>query len=651
MRERLRTRTKVQQPARKFIGLRRLVTVCVLLFAVMQPARAVDDPALRDADLRDYIAFVAERTGRNFIVDPRVQGRVSIVGEQPEDPDALYRLFVSVLQVHGYTPVQTEGITKIVPSLVGKTLGQPDEAGRYAGERTVTEVFRLRYLTVAELVPTLQPLLAPEAHIARDIGSNSIVIADSLANIERIAFIIRALDRPLGIGAEVIALAHADAEEVARQLSAVVPRDMAAQVKPPQPAVADARGNKVIINGTREERLLMRALAAQLDLPVELGSGIAVVYLKHASAGDLVETLRDVARRLTARNQGRAPVAGSAAPAGEPHSAAAQVGGIAAGQPLRVLADEATNAIVLQGAPPRIAELRATIEALDVPRAQVYVEAIVAEVSATRTAELGIQWRTGNPADGVLAGSILPGTEAGNIQTLNGASPTLGSGLALGYVEGGTVRALLRALAADQSTNVLSTPTLVTMDNEEAEIQVGQNVPLLIGQYTTTSSGDGVTNPFQTVERRDVGVRLKVKPQITLGDLVRLTVEQELSALSPSSVAADLILDKRAIKTDVIVQDNQTIVIGGLLSEDVRQSTQKVPVAGDVPVVGNAARDRRSDLTHTNLLVFLSARVVRNAGQVVDLTRRSRDGLRERRAEPPPDRVPLLPGESIPRIP
>jgi general secretion pathway protein D len=317
---------------------------------------------------------------------------------------------------------------------------------------------------------------------------------------------------------------------------------------------------------------------------------------------------------------------------------------------LTVAADERTNSIILQGPERSIETMRSVIESLDIPRAQVYVEAIVAEVSATRAAELGVQWRTDTPESGVLGGIILPGTTAGNIQGLTTDESTLGTGLSLGYLEAGSARVLLRALANDGSSNILSTPSLVTLDNEEAEVQIGQNVPIVTGIYTNTGSDQGVTNPFQTIERRDVGVMLKVKPQITQGEVVRLALEQEVSAVSPSTSGADISFDKRQIKTSVLVRDGEMIVIGGLLNRDIRQSTQKVPVVGDIPGIGDAARDRRSDVTNTNVLVFLRPRVIREARVAAAITEDAVIDLRPDR-NPPPQPVPLLPGERTPPLP
>ncbi len=635
-------------------------TIARILLAVGLVALGVwvraAEPDLRGIDIRQYIEWIAARTGRSFVVDPRVQGQVDIVGEMPAEPGAFYRVFESVMRVQGYALIESGRVVKIVPQIVSRTLGQNDSSGRFGGEALVTKVIHLRHLTVAELVPVLQPLVPPEAYINRDVGSNTLVIADTRANVGRIAFIIDAIDQPPDRVVEIAPLQHARADDVARQLNEVVPRDMAAMFKPAMPAIADTRSNSVLVNGSRGEIVFMRRLIADLDIAAPAAGGTAVVYLRHASAGDLVETLQGVGERLIGAQEDAPSDAATlvaAAVASQESGGEAPPPTAPAGSGVRSLsiaADARTNAIVMHGPPLRIEAMRGVIAALDVARAQVHVEAIVAEVSATRAAEFGIQWRTDTPGTGTLAGIILPGIEAGDIQDLTGEAAQLGTGLSLGFLDAGTARGLLRALATDGSSNVLATPSLATLDNEEAEILVGQNVPILIGQYTTTGSGDGVNNPFQTVERRDVGVRLKVKPQITRGELVRLTVEQELSAVAPSSVAADLILDKRAIKTDVVVQDGQTIVIGGLLSEDVRQGTQKVPVLGDLPVLGDATRDRRSDVAYTNVLVFLRPTIIRDAARAAAVTDEAIIDLRRGHGTSSSP-VTLLPGVSTPALP
>jgi general secretion pathway protein D len=630
--------------------------LAVGLVAVGVWARAAE-PDLRGIDIRQYIEWVTAHTGRSFVVDPRVQGQVDIVGEMPAEPGAFYRVFESVMRVHGYALIESGRVVKIVPQIVGRTLGQNDSSGRFAGEALVTRVFHLRYLTVAELVPVLQPLVPPEAHLNRDVGSNTLVIADTRANVERIAFIIDAIDQPPDRVVEVVPLQHARADDVARQLNEVVPRDMAAMFKPAMPAIADARSNSVVVNGTRGEMALMRWLIAELDAAAPPAGGGAVVYLRHASAEDLVATLEDVGERLIGTHEKAPSSTGALAAAavaslengGEAPPAAAGRAETGA-QSLTIAADARTNAIVMHGPPSRIEAMRAVIAALDVARAQVHVEAIVAEVSATRTAEFGIQWRTDTPGTGALGGIILPGTAAGDIQDLTGDAAELGTGLSLGFLDVGAARGLLRALATDGSSNVLATPSLTTLDNEEAEIQIGQNVPLITGIYTTTGSGQGVSNPFQTIERKDVGVVLKIKPQITQGEVLRLAVEQEVSSVSPSSVGADLNLDKRAIKTSVLVDDGGTIVIGGLLTGDVRQGTQKVPVLGDLPVLGDAARDRRSDVADTNVLVFLRPTIIRDAARAAAVTDEAIIDLRsgDRGSGSP---VTLLPGVSTPAPP
>jgi general secretion pathway protein D len=631
------------------------VVMLVFSAAVAPPAfSANSDPMmlnLKDADIRAFIESMSELTGKNFVIDPRVQGKVTVISALPTDPKTLYEVFVSILKVHGFTAVDTGDVVKIVPDVVAKTQGGeiPADTGGYLGEEPVTRVIPLQNVTAAEIVPVLQPLLPPEAHIAAHNASNAIVISDSRSNVARIAQIISRIDRKVERDVEIIRLNQANAEELARILNATRPQT-------PDPAtgavpigvVADERTNSVIIGGDRATRLQLRTLISHLDTPMNVESGVEVIYLRNAVAKDIVETLKGIGSKLDAH----AVAASSANPAGNAQPQAA-AGASASGEArkLDIFADEATNSIIMQGSPERIKEMKSIIQALDIRRAQVHVAGIIAEVSQTKAAELGIQWRTDTPNSGGIGGIIFPGTAAGNIQSITPSAATLGAGLTLGFLQSSTVRALLRALANDSATNILSTPTLVTMDNEEAEITVGQNVPFITGQFTSTGTGQGVTNPFQTIERKDVGVLLKVKPQINEGDTVKLTIQQEVSSVANATTGVDLITNKRAIKTNVLVEDGQIIVIGGLISDDVEQTTQKVPLLGDIPLIGNAFRNRRSDVTKTNLMVFLQPTIIRDTLTANTLTLGKYNFIREKEVADPWNRAQLLPQVPTPRLP
>ncbi|MCG3200272.1 MAG: hypothetical protein NFCOHLIN_00120 [Gammaproteobacteria bacterium] len=626
-----------------------LVAALCAVIGSAPPAYGADsDPMtlnLKDADIRAFIESMAELTGRNFVIDPRVQGKVTVISAMPTDPKTLYEVFVSILKVHGFTAVEAGDVVKIIPDVVAKAQGgDSGPGGSFLGEEPVTRVIDLKYVTAAELVPVLQPLLPPEAHIAAHNASNAIIISDARANVARLAQIISRIDRKVERDVEVIRLNQASAAEIAKVLNATRPQTPDPTTGAvPIGVVADERTNSLIIGGDRETRLQLRTLISHLDTPINVQSNVEVIYLRNAVAKDLLETLKEVGKKLDTRSAQDA-----AAAAAQGAATAAPAGGA---PEVQIYADEATNALILQGSPERIREMRGIIQALDIRRAQVHVEGVIAEVSAGKAAELGVQWRTNNPDDGFLGGIIFPGTSAGNIQSITPPTFTLGTGLTLGFLEGATVRALLRALATDSATNVLATPSLVTMDNEEAEITVGQNVPFITGQYTTTGAGEGVTNPFQTVERKDIGVLLKVKPQINEGDTVKLTLEQEVSSISPDTSGVDIITNKRAIKTNVLVEDGQMIVIGGLIQDDVRQSTQKVPLLGDIPIIGNAFRNRRSDVAKTNLMVFLQPTIVRDMITANNLTMGKYSLIRDKQLVEPFNHVQLLPDVQAPKLP
>ena len=634
--------------ARRYSRLRAAAAViavfCAALTAhVHAQAQAADsDPMtlnLKDADIRAFIASMSELTGRNFVVDPRVQGKVTVISAMPTDPDKLYDVFLSILKVQGYTAVPSGDIVKILPEAAARTEGgETQPGGDGAGsERTLTRVLELHHIKAAELVPVLKPLLPAEAHIAAHASSNAIVVADTATNIDRIARIVERIDRKTDRAIEVIPLRHASAEELARVIMSMRPQSPEGGVTPAeQPTlVADKRTNTILLGGDPSARLELRALISHLDTPVLDTGDTEVIYLRYAEASNLVPILQQVATKGEARNGATAGGEATAAAGGTPG--------------LLIQADDATNALVIQAPPDRLRSLKAIVQALDVRRAQVFVEGVIAEVGENKAAELGIQWRTDDQVEGKIGGVSLPGVDAGGINAFPGDPVSLATGLTLGYLKAGNIRVLLRALAGDAYTNVLSTPTLVTLDNEEAEITVGQNVPFVTGQYSNNTTTPD--NPFQTFERKDVGVLLKVKPQINEGDAVKLQIEQEVSSVERGTAGPELVTNKRAIKTNVLVDDGQIIVIGGLISDDLQEAVQKVPLLGDIPVLGNLFRNRRSDVVKTNLMVFLRPTIVRDGRLATDLSLGKYSLMRDRQA--PPERLQggPLPKEPSPRLP
>ena len=576
-----------------------------LLLAIVVSASAWAEPFtlnLQNAELRSLIQTVSKRTGRNFIVDPRVNAKITVVSSTPVNDRELYDVFLSVLSVHGYAAVPQGDVTKIVPAVAAKQDAIPSDESQ-SGSQLVTRVVTVQHVNSAQLVPILRPLLPQEGHLAAYQPTNRLIVTDSASNIQRIIRIIERVDRPVESDVDVIRLEHASASEVVRILGQLASQAQQGQNQTGGQArlAADTRTNSVLISGSREERLRMRGLIANLDTPLEREGNTRVVYLKYANAADMTEILRGVSEAEVANGE-----------------QSAQGGGNGNQDDVVIQADENTNALIMTGPPGRLDGLESVIRKLDIRRAQVLVEAIIAEISQDKARELGVQFvaadTSGNGDQPAALTSF--GSGGSNILELATESALPDSGLTLGGLSegsGGTdFGVLIRALASDANNNILSTPSLVTLDNEEAEIVVGQNVPFVTGSFSSTDTGGSATNPFQTIERRDVGITLKVKPQINEGNTVKMNIEQEVSSLSSSAqTTSDVVTNKRSLKTTVLVQDDQTLVLGGLIDDTVRTTDERVPLLGDIPVLGRLFQYQRTNKIKQNLMVFLHPRILR----------------------------------------
>lgn len=618
---------------------RRLAGLCLLAFlglcAGPLAARPVAPPAghattadgrhtlnLKDVDIQALIATVSEITGRNFIVAPTVEGRVTVISAQPMLPDELYDVFLSVLRLHGYAAISSGSMVRIVP----ESLAQQDGEGAVGNPRPlgadelVTQVIPIHHVSAAELVPILRPLMAQGGQLVAHGSSNALVVSDRAANVERLGHIIERIDTASDAEVEVLPLAHANAAELARTLAALV-SDKGAQANGEAARVfADTRTNSLLLAGARNARLRLRALVAHLDTPSGAGGDTQVVYLRYAKAADLVPILQGVVGTLPAET-GASPAAreGGVAAGGNAHNAIATI-----------QAHGETNALVISAPPAVFRSLAEVIRQLDIRRNQVLIEAVIAEVSDQTASELGVQWQL--PMKNDPNHSVVGGTNftrgGGNILAAAGNPLGVGNGFNLGYIDG-TVKlgdktlfqlgALVTALRGDGNSNILSTPSILTLDNQEAQIKVAQEVPFMTGQYATSSvsapvPGGGIGNPFQTIERKDVGLVLKVTPQINEGDTIRLSIHQEVSSLAPPVTGAvDLVTNKRELTTSVLVQDDSLLVLGGLIDTQQKDNVQKVPALGDIPLVGNLFRYRNNDRRKSDLMVFLHPRILRDA--------------------------------------
>ena len=592
----------------------RCLCLCSLLAAVSAAGPAQDiNFDFEEAELRAVIQAVAEFTGRNFLVDPAVKGTVTVVAPQTLTEEEAYRVFQSVLEVNGYVTVEADGVTKIVPQDKGK-LGGAFPSGREAGgDDIVTRVIRLEHVRAERLVPLLRPLIPGYGHLAGDAESGSLILTDRAANVARLLNIIERLDRPASAGeVELVNLTHASAEEMA-QLFSRLHRNNGGPDAPGDGLVviADPRTNSLVIKADTDTRKEIKDLALALDTPSSGRGNTHVIYLKNASAENLVEVLES---SLTN------------APDAEGGSLSKEIS---------IKADPETNALVVTATQSDFAILEQVIRKLDVRRLQVYVEALIAEVDARTTQEIGVQFGIG---DGVRAdrrgvvGATNLGTNAGtNLAEVLANPLAAGAGLSFGYVDGiitlpdGTevynLNALAKALEGQSDANVLSTPNILTMDNEEAEIVVGQNVPFITGSFSQISQGTAVENPFQTIQRRDVGLTLRIKPQITEGSAIKMEIFQEVSNVALRGEARDIVTNTRSLSTTIVAENNQMVVLGGLIQDDLSNNVQKVPLLGDVPILGQLFRYKNRTRKKTNLLVFLRPQVIRGPKDMDEPTR------------------------------
>ncbi|MEY4420514.1 MAG: type secretion system protein [Pseudomonadota bacterium] len=613
-----------------------------------------------NAEIESVARTLATLSNRNLVVDPRVKGTINLSTEQPVTPNEAWSQFLAALRLQGFAMVETKGLYKIVPEadakLQGGNVQQIEKASNGSGNgQIVTHIFKLNFEQANNLVPVLRPLISPNNTINVNPGNNSLVITDYADNLQRIARIIATLDVSNASDVEVIQLKHAIAVDLAPLVQRLIESGSAnnpatAPGTPGQTGseykttlLAEPRSNALIVRAANPARVaLVKSLVAKLDQPggSNPSGNIHVVYLKNADATKLATTLRaavsgQAASGNTANTGGvnNAPVTPvpTLIPGSTVGSNSVSPGAATGGQ---IQADPATNSLIITAPEPQYRQLRAVIDMLDQRRAQVMVESLIAEVNADKAAQMGIQWQnaTGNAGGtvGIIGTNFNNGIVsatgssigAGNILGASGAANTslggLGNGLNVGTARqiNGTyvLGSLATFLQQNGDSNVLSTPTLLTLDNEEAKIVVGQNVPFVTGQYTNNNTTNGSVNPFQTIERKDVGLTLKVKPQISETGTVKLTIFQEVSSIDyTKSSTAGLITNKRSIESNVLVDDGSIIVLGGLLSDEYASASSQVPGFGDIPVLGWLFKSENRSRSKKNLMVFLRPVVVRDA--------------------------------------
>ena len=661
-------------------GFFRQLTISALLVALttaplpaQAQAKAQGDRVVLNfinADIPSVIKAVGELTGKNFIIDPRVKGTVIITSSRPVPRSQVYPILLSALRMQGFSAIEGNNVVKIVPEADAKqdfsvTRGKLVSE---SGDRIITQVYPLQYESAAQLMPVLRPLIGPNNAIAVLPSSNTLVITDYADNVRRLNAVIEAVDQPSANDTELIKLNHVSAVDVAQSLGRLM-GDGAAGA-PRLVIVPDMRSNSLLVRSDNPSRIqTLRGLVAGLDVPGAAGGNIHVVYLRNAEAAKLAETLRGVLSGAVpatlAATTFSATTAGTTA--GTTTSASSSGVSGAAGSDI-VLADPATNSLIIRAPDVTYNSLRAVIDKLDARRAQVFIEALIVEVAAEKAAEFGVQWmdlsRLYDSGTNFIGGTNFGARGTGT--NIIDAATNLGSlsqGLNVGVVQGtinipgiGVVTnlgALVKALESDANSNILSTPNLLTLDNEEAKIVVGQNVPFITGQYAQTGTTTTVA-PFQTIERSDVGLTLRVRPQVSEGGSVKLLIHQEVSNLSSSTAAAaDLITNTRSIDSTVLVDDGQIIVLGGLISDLTDGGIEKVPLLGDIPVVGYLFRYEKRKRVKTNLMVFLRPYVLRDANSANALTSDRYDFIRNKQADyrvQPNVFLPDMPVDTLPEL-
>jgi len=629
------------------------------------------------ADIESVVRAIGHFTGNTFVIDPRVKGTINLVSEKPVTKAQAFEMLSSVLRLQGFSVVRTAAYVKVVPEADAKLQASPVQTGQVRGDQVATQIFRLSHESAAGLVTVLRPLISPNNTIAADPTNNTLIITEYADNLRRLSRIIASLDTPAVAEMDVLKLEHAIAMDLAVTANRLLDQGGAPGAADPGRVMllADARTNSVIIRAPTEAKAkLARTLIAKLDQPTTLPGNVHVVYLRNAEAAKLAQVLRAVVAGESgalstglAQSSAPQPLAQPAGgPQAAPSSPAPQQGPLPSGGVAGFIqADTTTNTLIITANERVYRNLRAIIDQLDARRAQVYVESLIVEVSADKAAELGIQWAgvsgdgSSNYRVGVLTGFSSEGnnliSQAASVLGANKTPLPPGNGLTAALFkqrDGALGLGLLaRALEKNVKANILSMPNLLTLDNEEARIIVGQNVPFITGQFTTAASAGAVgVNPFQTIERRDIGLSLRVRPQISEGGTVKMAIYQETSSIQQSTTSG-LITSKRSIETNVLVDDGQIIVLGGLIEDTVNDTVEKVPGLGDIPVLGYLFRYQSKRRGKTNLMVFLRPIVVRNDVQSVALASDRYDYLRGSQMAIQPEPNALLPRTDSPMLP
>lgn len=591
----------------------RILFIAILLCLPLQPALAKDDRSItmnmQGAEIRAMIQWMADLSGKNFIVHRDVKGTATVVSAEAVSVDEAWQMFLQVLELNGYAAVTSGESVKILPAPnASKTAG--DTVSSQAGDMKVS-IIRMQHVSAQELATQLQPLMSEAGVITAYQQTNALIVSDRSDNIERIRRLSRQIDQSGDSSFDMIALQHADAFEILKSVSALMNEELKQSGLSVSMSV-DQRSNAILLAGNSLQRSKVKSLVRRLDKPMESEAGTQVIYLHYVDAEDLVPVLRGTLDSINEASKDTA-------------------------SPSSIEASSSANALVINAPPAVQTRLKRVIKQLDIRRAQVLVEALIVDVLEGDGRELGVSWISSDLADKNSSGGFVANNTPGQLgigQTLTDADGDVidvlpGAGLSFGYIKDGDLRAVFRALSTQTRSNVISTPSVVALDNEEASLLVGQNVPFLTGQSTGAASQ--TDNPFTTVERKDIGITLKITPRINRGDSVTLKIEQTTERINSdaSSSAVDLVTNKRQILTSALIRDGEILVIGGLISDEESQVEQKTPILGDIPILGMLFRSTAKTKQKTNLMVFIHPIILKDELQVADITQRRYNFVRE----------------------
>jgi len=629
-----------------------LAVVLSASLASAQQAQRIT-PNFKDADITQIAEAVSAATGKNFIIDPRVRAQVTMLSSTPMSPDAFYEAFLSILQVYGFIAVPAGNVVKILPDANARQIPAIDLPDRVSptSDEIVTQVLDVRNVSAPALVPILRPMIPQYGHLVAYPASNILIITDRASNVNRMMRIIRRIDQVGNQDVEIVPLQNAGAAEIVRVVNSLYQGAAAAEGTPVK-VVADERSNSVLIGGDQAQRLRLRALIAHLDTPLEAGGDTRVRYLHYANAEKLAPKLKE---QMTGIAQAvAAPGAQGAA------ASAAQ----AAEKGAMVWADPTNNALIITAPAKLMRAMMAIIDKLDIRRPQVLVEAIIADIDYSKDSELGVNWAAyGAGNTNVPVGAFVSpigGTSIVDLATAaqnpTTVTTTLLQGTTLGVgriaAAGLNFAAIVRAIRADTSNNIIATPSAMTMDNQEAELKVAQEVPFITGQYTANNTAvvGGAVNPFQTIQREEVGTILKITPTISAeGSQVMLKISIESSSLGQKPAGAvDLVTNKRTVSTTVLIEDGGIVVLGGLIENDMSKGESRVPYLGNIPILGLLFKTRNQTSSKTNLMIFLRPKIMRDANAAAYETELKYNYMQDQQQPmfhtSPSDLPPLLPG-------